>query len=114
MFDEIIKQIKNTSTYKKRNLREAVNYVERYHTLGTLLDLTQICDIKISLSVLLALSKETNNEEFLREDAQAEFIFERFHEMGIDCNFTDFRNLTKEQFALCMHLATIHYCDENL
>lgn len=115
MFDEVIKRIKGTNTYKKRrSIREQVNHIERYHTFGVLFDLIQICNIKISLSELFAMSKETDNEELVTEDAQAEFIFEHFHEMGIECNFTDFRDLTKEQFALCMHLATIHYCEENL
>lgn len=114
MFDKVIEQIKKTHDYKRRNFREAVGRVERYRALGSLLELTQICDIKISLSDLFALSKETDIEELITEDIQAEFIFERFQEIGIDCNFTDFRNLTKEQFALCMHLATIHYCEENL
>lgn len=113
MFDEVIERIKNTDMYKQRRIREAVAHLEKYNSFWALFDLMQICDVKISLSDLFVLNKETA-EDFSTEDAQAEFIFERFHEMGIECNFTDFRDLTKEQFALCMHLATIHYCDENL
>lgn len=112
-FAKIAKQVKESESYKKKEMRYALSRAENDKNFHALLDIVEICDVKISLFDLFAMSKETA-EDFSTEDAQAEFIFEHFHEMGIECNFTDFHYLTKEQFALCMHLATIHYCNENL
>lgn len=114
MYNEIIERIKNTDIYKKQKIvQENITFLEEHKIPFRLLDTAQACDIKILLSDFLELIKE-DDENFSTEDAQVEFIFEHFHEMGIECNFTDFCDLTKEQYALCMYHATNHYCYENL
>lgn len=118
MFDtfiKITKRIKESEYYKKNkdDLQNKLGCAKNSKNFHALLDFVELCNIKISLSELFAMSKETA-EDFSIEDAQAGFIFEHFQEMGIECSFIDFRDLTKEQFALCMHIATIHYYEENL
>lgn len=114
-FDKIAEQIKKSEYYQKdkRNLQHTLNRATSTESLFIMLDLINLCDIRISLSDLLKMEKE-EPEPFASENVQSEFIAACFYKHGINTDFDEIKKLSKTQFAVCMYIATILWYEENL
>lgn len=114
-FNKIAQQIKNSECYKmhKRSLQDKLNRAISMESLWIMLDIINLCNIKISLSDFLKMEKE-GPEIFADENIQNEFITARFREHGINTDFDEIGSLSKTQFALCMYIAAMLWYEENL